>query len=641
MRTLVLAAALLMALAIGASTAQAAVPREINYQGFLTDPGGTPINAPVNLVFKLYMAPGAGLEIYSETQNSVPVTNGVFNVLIGSVTPIPGSVLFDQPYYLGVKVGADAEMTPRQLVAASAYALRSATTDAVGSTTAANVATAANLANAATAGNTGGAIVLRDGSGNFSAQTITVAGDLNMSATNAAGTVGVINQGGSPLIHTRGSLNFFAGGSAGNLGITGIRNTALGALALANNIGGSDNTAIGMQAATGNLGGSSNIAVGFRAGFLINGDNNIAIGNPGVTGEANAIRLGDPAVHTKTVLAGNIGIGTASPVVKLHVSPGTAKTDPASTRAFAILTNEPLGANGDPNNPFGLDVRLSGGATNADRAVHLQSTNFNTADGGSILLQPFGGVVGIGTTTPTRAKLEIVGFQSAALPGTNGFYGMSASGYTFPPSSLPYSLYAESNIAALGLVAFSDARIKRSAGRSDAARDLALLAGIEVTDYTYIDTASKGTGTHKKVIAQQLEKVYTQAVTRSTDVVPDIYQKAETKDGWVSLQTNLRKGERVRLIGRGKEGVHEVLEVAPGRFRTAFAAEGGMVFVYGREVNDFRSVDYEAIAMLNVSATQELNRRLEAQAMEVAALKQQVAELLAATLAGPRLAAAR
>ncbi len=29
------------------------------------------------------------------------------------------------------------------------------------------------------------------------------------------------------------------------------------------------------------------------------------------------------------------------------------------------------------------------------------------------------------------------------------------------------------------------------------------------------------------------------------------------------------------------------------------------VFVYGREVNDFHTVDYEALSMLNVSATQE------------------------------------
>jgi hypothetical protein len=32
--------------------------------------------------------------------------------------------------------------------------------------------------------------------------------------------------------------------------------------------------------------------------------------------------------------------------------------------------------------------------------------------------------------------------------------------------------------------------------------------------------------------------------------------------------------------------------------------------VYGREVADFRSVDYDAISMLNVSATQELHRKL-------------------------------
>ena len=109
---------------------------------------------------------------------------------------------------------------------------------------------------------------------------------------------------------------------------------------------------------------------------------------------------------------------------------------------------------------------------------------------------------------------------------------------------------------------------------------------------------------------------------RGTDTVPDIYERAAIKDGWVLLATNLKKGERVRLVGRTSAGVHEVLEVAPGRFRTGFAADGDAVFVYGREVKDFRMVDYEAIAMLNVSATQELNRRLEKQAAEIAWLKE-------------------
>jgi hypothetical protein len=67
--------------------------------------------------------------------------------------------------------------------------------------------------------------------------------------------------------------------------------------------------------------------------------------------------------------------------------------------------------------------------------------------------------------------------------------------------------------------------------------------------------------------------------------------------------------------------------VADGRFRTAFKPDSDTIFVYGREVNDFRTVDYEAISMLNVSATQELHRRVERQAAEIAQLKQQLAQL--------------
>lgn len=87
------------------------------------------------------------------------------------------------------------------------------------------------------------------------------------------------------------------------------------------------------------------------------------------------------------------------------------------------------------------------------------------------------------------------------------------------------SMYATNAIAGGLYVAFSDQRTKRIGSRSDAARDLATLADLEVTDYLHIDTPSKGSGKQKKLIAQQVEKVYPQAVSRSTDVVPDIYQR--------------------------------------------------------------------------------------------------------------------
>ena len=95
----------------------------------------------------------------------------------------------------------------------------------------------------------------------------------------------------------------------------------------------------------------------------------------------------------------------------------------------------------------------------------------------------------------------------------------------------------------------------------------------------------------------------------------------------MSLGTDLQVGERVRLIGEKEEGIYEVLEIDDGMFRTAFQPATDKIFVFGREVNDFRTVDYEAIAMLNVSATQELARKVEAKDAEIAHLNTKLAAL--------------
>ena len=89
----------------------------------------------------------------------------------------------------------------------------------MGGVTAANVASGANLANAATSANSAGALVLRDGSGSFSA------GNFNLPSTLNAST-GLITQNGNRFIHSFGTSNVFVGGGAGNFTTTGMQNTA-------------------------------------------------------------------------------------------------------------------------------------------------------------------------------------------------------------------------------------------------------------------------------------------------------------------------------------------------------------------------------------------------------------------------------
>jgi hypothetical protein len=193
----------------------------------------------------------------------------------------------------------------------------------------------------------------------------------------------------------------------------------------------------------------------------------------------------------------------------------------------------------------------------------------------------------------------------------------------------PASIWALGGVVANSFFAFSDERIKNIQGQSDSSADLKTLMSIKVTDYTYKDTMANGNRPRKKVIAQQVEKVYPQAVSQSQDDVPDIYKRAAIQDGWVQLATDLKVGERVKLMTAKQQGVYPVLEVRDGAFRTDFKPAADNVFVYGRQVDDFRTVDYEAISMLNVSATQELARKLDAQQAALAKLQEKLNQTLA------------
>ena len=100
----------------------AAVPAMINYQGYLTDSGGTPVTGPVStMAFALWTAESGGNASWSETHATVTVTNGVFNVLLGSVTPI--TLDFSQTYWLETTVNGET-LSPRQSLVSVGYAFR-------------------------------------------------------------------------------------------------------------------------------------------------------------------------------------------------------------------------------------------------------------------------------------------------------------------------------------------------------------------------------------------------------------------------------------------------------------------------------------------------------------------------------------
>jgi hypothetical protein len=97
----------------------------ISYQGQLTDNAGNPINGDVDMVFRLYYEASDGTAFWTEEHtgaNAVPVEGGLFHVLLGSITPLDPAQLTGD-VYLGIAVGGDEEMTPRELLTSIYHAV--------------------------------------------------------------------------------------------------------------------------------------------------------------------------------------------------------------------------------------------------------------------------------------------------------------------------------------------------------------------------------------------------------------------------------------------------------------------------------------------------------------------------------------
>ena len=110
--------------AVLTTLASAQVPQMINYQGKLTDTTGAPVHDTLQMVFTIYADSVGTNPLWTETQGAVIIEKGVFNVLLGSVDSIPYSVFNGNVRYLGIKVGDDAEITPRKPMVSVGYAMK-------------------------------------------------------------------------------------------------------------------------------------------------------------------------------------------------------------------------------------------------------------------------------------------------------------------------------------------------------------------------------------------------------------------------------------------------------------------------------------------------------------------------------------
>jgi hypothetical protein len=221
-----------------------AVPQLINYQGYLTRTDGTPLDTTVAMSFRIFGMSNGGNMLWMETHPAVVVTDGLFQVLLGSVTPL--SDLFDANRWLEIQVGSDFEMTPRQQIVSVAHAYRVGTVDG------------------ASGGTVSGKLNVGNSNLNPGAMAM-VAGQNN----RARGDFSVVSGGGGISAADSNSVTGWTSVIGG-----GKNNSVLGDLATIS--GGFHNSAGSVYSTVG--GGSDNIASGFYGSTVAGGFLNEASG---------------------------------------------------------------------------------------------------------------------------------------------------------------------------------------------------------------------------------------------------------------------------------------------------------------------------------------------------------------------------
>ena len=99
-------------------------PGLINFQGRLTDAANNPLSGAQDFVFEIYDSLSGGVRLWLETQNGIPVANGVLAAQLGAAVPVPASVFSSPSAYLQITVGG-VTLAPRQRLVTAPYAFNS------------------------------------------------------------------------------------------------------------------------------------------------------------------------------------------------------------------------------------------------------------------------------------------------------------------------------------------------------------------------------------------------------------------------------------------------------------------------------------------------------------------------------------
>jgi hypothetical protein len=404
----------------------------------------------------------------------------------------------------------------------------------------------------------------------------------------------------------------------------------------------------------------------------------ISSGGPGnlffTTGSAGA-----QTERLRITKDGHIGIATTTPSKSLDINGNTivrATEQSTSTTTGALVVSGGVGIGGNLNmagnlkiNNFGIEntgrfgkMMYEGVASTSDK---IGSTYFGSWTGPATEFAPFHEFAGVNVSVyspSSGVNRSYIAFNTwgNGVSNTrevmriteNGRFGIATTTPAVPldvqtTSSLSSYTYRYLNLAGTDTAtqapdnvsirgtgrivgsefnATSDRRIKSNIELIDDNESLNKLRLIEPKKYQYVDKVQKGNVEVFGFIAQEVREKFPEAVTITTDFIPDIYQLNQYTDisGNViqlnNISANVEIGDKLKLIDQSGyitgniqliDNNNITIELEKPITLTGNSELDGNVFIYGKKVNDFHTLNKEYLFTINYAATQEIDRIID------------------------------
>jgi hypothetical protein len=370
-------------------------------------------------------------------------------------------------------------------------------------------------------------------------------------------------------------------------------------------------------------------------------------GDLGITGN---IYLGTSSFVNNNA---KIGINTTGPSTSIHINATDGIIIPVGTSAQrvdvvgAIRYNSEmetfegykgswgsLGGVIDTDQDTYISAETSAGTDNDQLKFYTSGTERLMIDvGGDTTIKNniiVDGNLVVGSTSAVNGTIEIVGNIGSKELLRNSYLKSTTSG-TFVGISggstlNSFSLYADGKIAALEFNAISDIRVKEIQNERNINKDLNILKNIKTYDYTFIDKLRDSPNEKIGFIAQEMQELNKNFVSKSKRFIPNIYKIfhfVTNNEIKIYEETDIKINDLLKIEIKVKNDYKNFNVKVIEKNNNIIKIEGDYelyidyidyeenVFIYGKYVEDFLTIDISQILSINTNCIKYLVNKIE------------------------------